>query len=88
MARFRRTAPISTVLRFVGVFRGWLSAGSRLKTGADKSGGVLASVNRAEFFALPVCSFDQPLLPFVHSPGLGDHTSHERAVPFEDDDEY
>jgi hypothetical protein len=47
----------------------------------------IASHGRAEFFALPAGSFDHPSRPFVHSPGLGNGASRERATPFEDEDD-
>ena len=37
----------------------------RLKTGAGKLKDMV-NITRAEFFALPVCSFDQPI--FAYSP--------------------
>ena len=68
MATFRRTAPLSTALRFVRVFRGWPNRWGRGSKPARKSLRVVVSVNRAEFFDLPVCSFDLPFRPLAHSP--------------------
>ena len=50
----------------------------------------MVGVNRAEFFALPVCSFDQAFCLFAQTPvrpTVGDRRSRERANFFEDEDD-